>query len=225
MSTPPAPTERENLEIQKLRLEITHLQRWWHQPIFIQVGISLLAATVGGVLAISSSYYSSKFQLSTQLSLQRVQEQRAVFARLMGRKFTTKQLYVSRYEAMIFSDYHEERWKLAGSPKDSLDLQEAQRWMHRSEDLVFEIVKNNQSLFEDVGTVRALFADTPKLRELADHVYNFKSLWTAKPPDDSKKLDAWKTEAGRQLQTLVDTEYGKPIEDLVAYLIQQLPPA
>jgi len=65
-----------------------------------------------------------------------------VFARLMGRKITTEQLYVSRYEAFMFSDYNEERWRRSGSPKDSLDLQEAQRWMHRSEDL---------------ATVRALF--------------------------------------------------------------------
>ena len=43
----------------------------------------------------------------------------------MGRKFTTTQLYVSKYEALLYSDYHEARWKLAGAPKESLDLQEA----------------------------------------------------------------------------------------------------
>lgn len=124
---------------------------------------TLLATVVGGALAagggIVGQYYASQFQFSSQVHLQKVQGQRQVFARLMGRKFATKQLYVSRYEAMIFSDYHEARTKRSGLPKDSLDLQEAQRWMHRSEDLVFDIVKNNQALFEDLGTVRALFPE------------------------------------------------------------------
>lgn len=150
----------------------THSNRW-------QV---LVGVVVGAVLAIGGSYFTSKFQLSTQLHLQRVQEQRGVFARIMGRKFPTKQLYVSRYEALIFSDYHEERWKRAGSPKDSLDLQETLRWQHRSEDLVFEIVKNNQALFQDLATVRTVFPDTPRLRELLDHIYKFQALRTSDPP-------------------------------------------
>ena len=133
-----------------------------------------------------------------------------MFARLMGRKITTEQLYVSRYEAFMFSDYNEERWRHSGSPKDSLDLQEAQRWMHRSEDL---------------ATVRALFPDTPRLRELCDHIYSIQSLHTAEPPHEGsiEKLDQWKAEADRQLQEVAVREYGKPIDELVAFLLQQLP--
>src|SRR5262249_44060516 len=140
--------------------------------------ITIIGTIVGGVIAagggIVGQYYASQFQFSTQAHLQKVQGQRQVFARLMGRKFATKQLYVSRYEAFIFSDYHEVRWKHFGSPQDSHDLQEAQRWMHRSEELVFEIVKNNQALFEDLGTVRTLFPDVQRLRELVERVYNVK---------------------------------------------------
>jgi hypothetical protein len=184
-----------------------------------------LLIVLGSILAIGASYFSTKFQMSSQSHLQKVEAQRAVFARLMGRKFTTTQLYVSRYEALIFSDYHEERWKRAGAPKDSLDLREDQRWMHRSEDLVSEIVKSNQALFEDLATVRALFPDTPRLRELCDKVYNFRSIWTAKPPHDGsvERLEQWKVEADRQLQALADREYGKPIDELVAFVLHQLP--
>jgi hypothetical protein len=121
----------------------------------------LLPVVLGGILAIGASYFTTKFQMSSQFHLQKVEAQRAVFARLMGRKIITTQLYVSRYEALIFSDYHEERWKRAGAPKDSLDLQESLRWMHRSEDLVSEVVKNDQALFEDIATVRALFPEYP----------------------------------------------------------------
>ena len=196
----------------------------WHD-----VWKTLLAIAVGGLLAagggIVGQYYASQFQFSSQAQLQKIQGQRQVFARLMGRKNATKQLYVSRYEALIFSDYHEARWKQSGSPKDSLDLQEAQRWMRRSEDLVFEIVKNNQALFEDLGTVRALFPDATRLHELVERIYDFKALKTPKPPREvsTEELVRWKDETVRQLQAVVDRDYGSPIDDLLKYLLQQLP--
>ena len=190
---------------------------------------TLLATVVGGVLAaaggIAGQYYASKFQFSSQAQLQKIQGERQVFARLMGRKFATKQLYFARYEAMIFSDYHEKRWKGSGSPKDSLDFQEAQRWMRRSEDLVFEIVKNNQALFEDLGSVRALFPDVIQLRKLVDTIYTLKGLKTSQPPSDAsaEELEHWKVKSVRQLQALVDREYGRAIDELLNYLSQQLP--
>jgi hypothetical protein len=143
----------------------------------------------------------------------------------MGRRFATQQLYVSRYEAMIFSDHHEERWRRSGNPKDSIDLQEAQRWMRRSEDLVFEIVKNNQSLFEDLGTVQSLFAETPRIRELLEQIYSFKSIKTSPPlrTGSMEELLRWKHESFRQLQTLVERDYGGAIGDLLNQLSQQLP--
>src|SRR5262249_45099550 len=144
---------------------------------------------------------------------------------LWGGNFATKQIYVSRYEAWVFSDYHEARWKQSGSPKDSLDLQEAQRWMRRSEDLLFEIAKNNQALFEDLGTVRALFPDSTQLRELVERIYNFKALKAPQPPRNvsDEQLARWKDETIRSLQAVVDSKYGKPIDDLLNYLSQQLP--
>jgi hypothetical protein len=190
---------------------------------------TLLATIVGGVLAASGGivgqYYASQFQFSSQLQLQKIHGQRQVFARIMGRKFATKQLYVSRYEALIFSDYHESRWKRSGSSKDSLDLQEALRWMRRSEDLVFEIVKNHQALFEDLGTVRALFPDTTRLRELVERIYGFKALKTSQPPRDAStnELIQWKNESIQQLQAVVDRDYGAPMDELLNYLSQQLP--
>jgi hypothetical protein len=185
----------------------------------------LLPVILGGILAIGASYFTTRFQMSSQFHLQKVEAQRAVFARLMGRKIITTQLYVSRYEALIFSDYHEERWKRAGAPKDSLDLQESLRWMHRSEDLVSEAVKNDQALFEDIATVRALFPDTPRLRALCDQIYTFHSIATAKPPHDGsvESLTQWRDEADRQLVALADRTYGKPIDELVGFLLPQLP--
>jgi hypothetical protein len=183
---------------------------------------------IAGVFAIAGSYYATKFQMVAQSQTQKAEEQRKVFASLVGRKLVAEQLNVSRAEARLFSDYNEERWKRAGAPKDSLDLDETKRWMHRSEDLVFEIMKSNQALFEDIATVRALFPDTPRLRELCARVYAFRTLQTPAPPHfqvgvtEFESLAEWKDEADRKIQSLGESEYGKPIDELTAYLLTQL---
>jgi len=166
-----------------------------------EVSKTLVATFAGVLLAIVTQYYASHFQFSSQAQLQKIQGQRQVYSRLMGREFATRQLYVSRYEALIYSDYHEARWKVSHSPKDLIDLQESQRWMHRSEELVFEIVKNNQLLFEDLGMVRALFQGGTELDKLIDQIYNFHALTTSDPPPSGsvEALIKWKNESVRQL--------------------------
>lgn len=186
---------------------------------------TLVGVVLGGLLTVVGSYFSAMFQVDNQIAIQKLQNAREAYSRLMGRKFVTKQLYVSRYEALIFSDYHEARWKLTGSPRDSLDLQEAQRWMHRSEDLVFEITKSNQALFEDLGIVRATFDDTPQLRELVDRLWQHKVITSPGLPNeaDIETLEHWKEETVRKLQAVVDSDYGRPFYDLLSYLLQQFP--
>lgn len=142
----------------------------------------------------------------------------------MGRKFLTTQLYVSRFEALIYSDYHEAKWKRAGHPKDSIDLQEAQRWMHKSEDLALDVAKNNQSLFETIGLIRILFPKTSKIDELIDRIYHFKTPKILGDPFkmDANHLEEWKVKAVKDLQVLVETEYAKPINDLLDYLANEI---
>jgi hypothetical protein len=48
-----------------------------------------LPVIVGGVLAIAGSYFATTFQMSAQAKAQKTEEQRKVFARLMGRKLVT----------------------------------------------------------------------------------------------------------------------------------------
>jgi hypothetical protein len=98
--------------------------------------------------------------------------------------------------------------------------------MHRSEDLVSDITKNNQALFEDLATVQALFPDTPRLRELCAPVYNFRTLVIKSPvPHDGsvEGVTQWKDRADQEIQSLAASEYGKPLDELVTFLRTQLP--
>ncbi|MGH8544551.1 MAG: hypothetical protein ACREX3_13175 [Gammaproteobacteria bacterium] len=185
---------------------------------------TVIGAMLGELATVIGAYFASKIQLAGQLRLQTLQNQQQVLSRLMGRKFVTSQLYVSRYEALLFSDYHEARWKLAGAPSDSIDLREAQRWMHRSEDLVFEFTKSHQALFEDLGLVLTLFPASKTLDEIVQRIYSFKAIKTAAAPAGATvdQLLKWKDEAVRQLQNLVDREYGQAIKELIEYLQKEL---
>jgi hypothetical protein len=197
--------------------------RWFE--ILKQILPGIVGGIVAGLFAIAGSYYATKFQMSGQWEAQKAGEQRRVVASLMGRKIVGEQLNVSRAEALLFSDYSEELWRRAGAPKDSIDFEEAKHQRSRSEVLVSDIMKSNEALFQDLATVRELFPDTPKLRELWMRIYTFKTLQRAATPHEgsNESLTMWKDENDRRIQTLAESEYGKPIDDLTAYLLDQLP--
>lgn len=183
---------------------------------------------LGGMLAIAAGiigqYFAAQFQLSTQAHLQKVQGQRQVLARLMGRKSSTVHLYISRYEADIIARYYQARVSPSSSLQDSNDHQEAQRWQHQTMELRLELVKNNQALHEDLGAVWTLFPDTPRLRELIDPIFNFKVIEISGPPRNAsaEELMRWRDESVRRLQATVHNNYGAAIGALLVYLATPL---
>jgi hypothetical protein len=185
----------------------------------------IIGGVVGMVGGVVGQYYASKFQYAVQTQLQIHQGQREVFSRIMGRKFTILQLYASRQEAVINSYYHEALWKHFGSSKDSVDLQESQRLMNRSNQLLDEIIKSNQGLIEDLGTIRALFPDTPKLNGLINRIYDLKALHSYRPPSSTSpdELVLWRDSAIGELEGIIYSNYGVPIDELLDYLSDRLP--
>jgi hypothetical protein len=159
-----------------------------------------------------------------QIEVGKRQAQQQAFSLMTGQKFLVPQLYVSRFEALIFSDYHEALWKLEGYPEESLNFQETQRWMLQSEGLVMKIAKNNKTLFETIGLITILFTPRPELNDLIDKLYHFKTPVLNGPIEgaDRSQLQDWKTNAVKQLQDLVQMEYAKPIEDLLTYLSNEI---
>ena len=177
-------------------------------------------AIVVAALAAASAVYT----LTRQQQAATLKDRQQAYAAIMGKKHLRNQVFVSRFEALIFSDYHERRWKLAGCPEKSLDLEETQRWMHKSEDLALEIARTNQSLFESIGLARATFAPSVELTNLTERIYRFKTPVIAPPPEnaDQAALAAWSTQAVKEIQQLVEDEYGKPVDALLDYLQQHM---
>ena len=183
--------------------------------------IILGPALVALIGVIVGAYLTYHWGISGQLRISDHQKRQQVFSELMGRKFLTTQLYVSRFEALIYSDYHEAKYRQSGYPND---LQECQRWMHKSEDLALDIAKNNQSLFETMGLIRILFPKTAKIYELIDRIYQFKTPKILGDPFkmDVNHLEEWKAKAVKDLQVVVEREYAKPINELLDYLDKEI---
>jgi hypothetical protein len=85
--------------------------------------------------------------------------------------------------------------------------------------------KNNQALFDDLATAQAIFPDTPRLRELCAPIYKFRTITLKLPvPHDGpiESVAVWKDMAQQEIQPLAEQEYGKPIDELEAFLRTQL---
>ena len=175
--------------------------------------IALVGVIAGGLLVAHLTFRN-------QLRLATLQTRQKSYAEIMGRKFLLTQLYVSRFEALAYSDYHERLWHLAGAPKESLDFEEAKRWMRKSEDFAIDIAKAIQSLMESVGIARAAYPSNSELDALAERVYHFKTpvISPPSPGADRATLDEWKLQVVPELQSLVQREYAEPIDALLGCL-------
>ena len=178
--------------------------------------------TLFGALVIA--YFTYLLTLNSQKQISDYQKRQIAYSRLQSLNFSTKQLFVSRYEARILSDYHEFLWHKAGNPKDSLDYQEAIRWMKQSEDLVFKIVENQKELYSCLADIQILFKNTGELTSLIDVIYNIKA-YTIKVPEKhftNTEVEEWKIKAVKELQFNVDKDYGENINNLAIYIKNEL---
>lgn len=90
--------------------------------------------------------------------------------------------------------------------------------------MVMDIAKNYQGLFETLGLIQILFPKTTKLDALIDRFTHLNTPQILGDPlnMDLKQLDEWKMKVIQDLQTLVESEYGKPIDDLLKYLEDEI---
>ena len=180
-------------------------------PIEIQVGLLVGLFTILG--AAVPQCLQNRFRKEERKQIE--------LGKLEGLKILRKQLYLSRFEAFIFSDYHEFRNKLE---PNALDFSEAKRWMQKSEDLALEIAKANQSFLESLGIISVLFSCSEELKELIEKNRAFGSPLIKRPNSEMSKqeLEQYKAKAMKGLQKLIDKEYGEKVEILIKKLKNNL---
>lgn len=176
--------------------------------------IAFIGIIIGAILA----YY---FGIISHKKINEFDLRKKTFGELMGLKILTSQLYMSRFEALIYSDYHEQRWKLTGCIKESGDLAEAQRWMHKCEELGMTIAENNYKLFSVLGVIQTLYTSSTEFNKLTENIFNFKTpkiMVYASGMKTLEELEEWKIKGMSDLQKRVEECFANPINDLIAYV-------
>jgi len=134
---------------------------------------SIVAALI---IALGGGYATYQWGLNTQIQLTRMQKRQQAFSELMGERAVLNQYLFSRYEAYIHSDFHDARGKKTGALADSLEVQEARRWMQKSEDLALEVAKIRKSLSETFGLIRSYFPLPDSIKELTHRIDHLKAI-------------------------------------------------
>ena len=185
---------------------------------------AIIAGTFALLGAIVGSYTTSYLTLRNQVRLATTQKQEEAYAALAGDRFLLTQLYVSMMQARVDFEFHHRKLEIEGNPAISPHLQETMRLVARRDDLALEFGKASRHLFETIGLIRATFPRTAALDRLTQRLYAFKSP-TVTPPGQLSHDDdilRWRNDRLAELQTAADTEYGKPIDDLLAYVLDHL---
>lgn len=186
---------------------------------------TIIGIVVGGLLTLTGGYLAHRWQYQRTVNLQRKTIKERTYASLWALRKKLLQAYVSRFEALIFSDYHEYKWGHFGAQE--LDLQEAGRWMQKSEAYVDRIVGIEADLAECLADVRIAYKRTPEITNLTQHIYYHKTPVIKTPMrgevtvNTVSDLDTWKEKAVKDLQQLIETEFGRPLEALAVELEKQ----
>jgi hypothetical protein len=194
--------------------QVERAHRWkTYMNVVIPGILVIVAALLGG-------YFTQKWTFDREMRIRDHEKRQIVYSELMGTRIVTEQLYISRSEAIILSDYHEFQWRKRGAQKDSIHLSEHIRWMRKSEDYIIEITRNNQKLFEKLGLVRILFPKSEDLNKKIERIYMWKGITVhpPKPEMNLNQLETWRVEAVKHLKNFVEREYGDPIDDLLSHL-------
>lgn len=136
---------------------------------------------------------------------------------LEGIRIWRQQLYQTRLESEIFSDYHEYKHKIT---KNDIDLSEAMRWMSESERLTLEVAKINQQFLEKLALVEILFKKSDNLKELIETNRNFLSPRLLKRADSDMSLEELEELKNRQKADIISftKEEAEKIKNLVEKL-------
>lgn len=187
---------------------------------------TIVAVILGGLLSLFGSYFAHRWQYQRTIALQRRSTQEKTYARLSGLRIVLRQALVSRFEALIFSDYHEYKWRNFGG--SGLDLEEAKRWMQKSEDYVDTVTSILRDIFECIADIHIAYSTTVESSNLIERIYNYKTP-TIKSPVRGEvpvstldHLENWKKNAVSQLQDLVENECSAPLARLLTELQKQL---
>lgn len=186
------------------------------------VAISLLSV----MLAFLGSHLSHRWESRKPGYRQLEALRESSYERLQGLRNSLLQGYVSRFEALILSDYHEYKYRNLGAQQ--LDFEEAKRWLGKSETYVETLTDMESNLAECLADIRTAYKKTSGIAKLTEQISHHKIPEIKSPLRGEVavktvgELEAWKEKAVKDLHQLVETEIGRPSGRLAAELENQV---
>ncbi|MCX6677499.1 MAG: hypothetical protein NTU95_06090 [Methanothrix sp.] len=121
---------------------------------------TLLGVVIGWLLNFSASIIQEK----KQYRINRMQRQEQAYSELMGLRLMTDQLYLLMNDAYTLSAWINARERLQLPSLAKLGKIEEK---HREcNELIFELARNNQRLWETIGLIQVLFSPSEELERL-----------------------------------------------------------
>lgn len=123
-----------------------------------------IATLIGVVIGWLLNFATSVIREKQQYKIDRLQRQEQAYSQLTGLKIMLDQLYLSVNDAYVLFEWIRalERLKLP----NRADLGEIEEQRQKYSELILELARNNQRLWETIGLIRLLFLHTEKLEEL-----------------------------------------------------------
>src|SRR5262245_5347181 len=143
-----------------------------------------------------------------------------LFGDMMGLRVALSQSAVSLQETKINQAYHQAKFSLT---HDKLNLDEAMRYVQRSEMLLPEITRDRKRLYELAGSVAVLFPGIP-----LDIFANVSKIGTLEPAPSPKgiaqvsELEVWRVKQVDLAREHIDQQFRQSVGRLVNHMAKNM---
>lgn len=183
-----------------------------------------LTALLTSALSLGGQYVMANKTTSNQSRLAERQQRQKTYGEIRGRALMLTQLYVSLQQAQIDRDVADVQAHFTKEPQAVTRMGELAK---RSDDLLVDLGRSKQVLFESIGTAEALFPPTDEFQRRLDAVWNLKAphytrMSEAEMNAGPERAHAWRDEQMDKLKQYVDAQVVAPLKGLGEYLRGEL---
>jgi hypothetical protein len=188
-----------------------------------------IAQILAGAVLIGGLYFTwrtvrvSEERISAEREASDRQRRIQLFGQLSGERYLRVETHILKLTADVNTRYDSTRLANAKGKAKSNYLKDLWEQLHWSQQMTFEIAKDDERLFETIGAINAAFPTTDQLRVLTGNLSNYQVMDTPSPGSgvSGKKLEDWKAKEDTAVQKFVEQNYGRPMDALIKYLSRQ----
>lgn len=186
--------------------------------------IGLLSPLLVIIGIVIGSYLSHKSALDLFVQQREREIRERSYASIMGLRVHIMQVQQTLYEAKLLTLYYDFRYHHITHTQTDLDA--AKKENQRMLDLIPEVSIAQRELATTLGDIRLSYEISNELEEAIETLRKFQTIKLIEPDPGKittiKQLKVWKEKATKQIQSLLEEEWNKPIEIILPLLFNQI---